>query len=86
MTAVLALKRSATKVRYCFDADADPGLLPRALQLIAKRGLVPSRFFAEREGDTLQVEIEVEDLDPATADHVGLCLEGLVGVRPGLWR
>ena len=38
MSAVLALKRSPSTVRYCFEADAEPGVLPRALELLAKRG------------------------------------------------
>ena len=38
MSAVLALKRNPSTVRYCFEADAEPGVLPRALELLAKRG------------------------------------------------
>ncbi len=81
MSAVFALKRSPSTVRYCFDADAEPGVLPRALELLATRGLVPARVFAEADGDLLSVEIEVADLDPDTADHVGRCLGQIVGVR-----
>src|SRR5205807_7111889 len=51
MSAVLALKRSNSTVRYCFDADAEPGVLPRALELLAKRGLVPARVFAQADAD-----------------------------------
>ena len=47
MSAVLSLKRSNSAVRYCFEADAEPGVLPRALELLAKRGLVPARVFAQ---------------------------------------
>ena len=46
MSSVLALKRNSSTVRYCFEADAEPGVLPRALELLAKRGLVPARVFA----------------------------------------
>jgi hypothetical protein len=81
MSAVLALKRSNSTVRYCFEADAEPGVLPRALELLAKRGLVPARVFAQADADLLSVEIEVEGLEPDTADHVGLCLSQIVGVR-----
>jgi len=80
-SAVLALRRSATTVRYCFEADAEPGVLPRALGLLAKRGLVPARVFAQADADQLSVEIEVEGLAPDTAEHVGLCLSEIVGVR-----
>lgn len=80
-SAVLALKRNSSTVRYCFEADAEPGLLPRALELIAKRGLIPARVFAQAADDQLSVEIEVEGLEPDTAEHVGRCLGQLVGVR-----
>jgi len=81
MSAVLALKRNPTTVRYCFEADAEPAVLPRALDLLAKRGMVPARVFAQADADLLSVEIEVEGLAPDTADHVGLCLSQIVGVR-----
>lgn len=81
MSSVLALKRSNSTVRYCFEADAEPGVLPRALELIAKRGLVPARVFAQADAEALNVEIEVEGLEPDTAEHVGRCLAEIVGVR-----
>ena len=81
MSAVLALKRNPTTVRYCFEADAEPAILPRALELLAKRGLVPARVFAQAADDLLSVEIEVEGLEPDTAEHVGRCLGQIVGVR-----
>ena len=56
-------------------------MLPRALELQAKRGLVPARVFAQADADLLSVEIEVEGLAPETADHVGLCLSQIVGER-----
>ena len=79
---VLALQRNSSAVRYCFEADAEPGVLPRALDLLAKRGLVPTRVHALSDAGALSVEIEVEGLAPDTAEHVGLCLAGIVGVRP----
>src|SRR4051812_21285192 len=81
MSSVLALKRNSSTVRYCFEADAEPGVLPRALELLAKRGLVPARVFAQAADDALSVEIEVEGLASDTAEHVGRCLGEIVGVR-----
>ena len=81
MSAVLALKRNSSTVRYCFEADAEPGVLPRALEFLAKRGLVPALVFAQANADLLSVEIVVEGLEPETADHVGRCLAEIVGVR-----
>jgi hypothetical protein len=42
---------------------------------------MPARVFAQADADMLSVEIEVEGLEPATADHVGRCLGEIVGVR-----
>ena len=81
MSAVFALRRNHSTVRYCFEADAEPGVLPRALELIAKRGLVPARVFAQADADQLNIEIEVDGLEPETAEHVGRSLGQIVGVR-----
>ena len=81
LVSVLALKRNSSTVRYCFEADVEPAVLPRALELLAKRGLVPARVFAQAIDDALSVEIEVEGLATETAEHVGRCLAQIVGVR-----
>ena len=80
-SSVLALKRNSSTVRYCFEADVEPAVLPRALELLAKRGLVPNRVFAQAIDNALSVEIEVEGLESDTAEHVGQCLGQIVGVR-----
>ena len=80
-SSVLALKRNSSTVRYCFEADVEPGVLLRALELLAKRGLVPARVFAQAIDDALSVEIEVEGLASETAEHVGRSLAQIVGVR-----
>ncbi len=80
-SSVFALKRNSSTVRYGFEADLEAGVLPRALELIAKRGLVPAKVFAQADEDLLSVEIEVEGLKSETAEHVRRCLGQLVGVR-----
>jgi acetolactate synthase regulatory subunit len=74
---------------YGVSADPSPGLLPRVLEYVAKRGLVPLAVHASRcverdaQGieDTLSVDLQVEGLDPDAAHHVGQCLGQIVGVR-----
>jgi hypothetical protein len=80
-SAVFALKRNHSTVRYCFEADAEPAVLPRALELLAKRGLVPARVFAQADADMLSVEIEIDGLESDVAEHVRSCLGQIVGVR-----
>lgn len=74
---------------HCFAvaADPSPGLLPRVLELIAKRGLVPLRVHAVLEGkprtpdaEVLTVDVQVAGLDADTAAHVARCLTQVVGV------
>ncbi len=55
--------------RACFAvrAAADPGSLPRILELFAKRGLVPSSVQARLTGDdepALSVDLQVTGLEP----------------------
>lgn len=68
---------------YAVIADVDPGILPRVLELIAKRGLVPYRCHSTLEGprqDTLAVDLQVTGLDEQQAAHVAACLGQIPGV------
>jgi acetolactate synthase regulatory subunit len=70
------------RVAFALRADADPGLLPRVLELFAKRGLVPGTLHADHrtEDDTLAVEVEVTGMVRAESDHVANCLRQIPGV------
>jgi len=63
-------------VTFSLRASADPGVLPRALELFAKRGLVPLSMRSELAAslDTLAVEIEVQGMGRRESDHVANCL------------
>jgi len=63
----------------CFsvEGDADPGLLPRVLELFAKRGLVPERFFAQqgRHGPrSLTIDLQVAGFSAHQRDLVAQSL------------
>lgn len=67
---------------FRMTADADPGLLPRVVEVFAKRSLVPDALHAERlSGDRLSVDLHVPALPAAKARHVAACLRETVGVR-----
>ncbi len=70
-------------LHYRMTADADPGLLPRVLQVFAKRSLVPEALRAERRpgDDGLSIEMRIVAIEPARARHVAACLRETVGVR-----
>ena len=66
----------------CFSvtAVADPGALPRILELFAKRGLVPARMNVTRAGPDdggLSVDIWMTDMEPSLAAYIGECLRAM---------
>ncbi|MEJ0019355.1 MAG: hypothetical protein WDN25_22945 [Acetobacteraceae bacterium] len=79
-------------VRFMLDAVADPGLLPRLLQPFAKRDLVPDRMWSHRSGETVHVEIAMEEMPGDVVHLVEGNLRQIVGVqsvtqiRPGAIR
>ncbi|WP_376956672.1 hypothetical protein ABNQ39_08015 [Azospirillum sp. A26] len=62
------------RVVYSLVADADPGTLPRVLEYVAKRGLVPLALHSRLTDDMLDIAMEIGDLPKAETDHVGRCL------------
>jgi hypothetical protein len=63
-------------------ADADPGLLPRLIGQIAKRGLVPLRFSAGLAEDrqSLEIQFSLSGLPAITIAH----LKEVIAVTPGV--
>lgn len=69
---------------YFVTAPADPGLLPRLIEPVAKLGAVPSRVHASREsgdGSELTVDLRLAGVAPRTAQLVEFALRAVVGVR-----
>ncbi|MGC2200208.1 MAG: hypothetical protein WA633_08710 [Stellaceae bacterium] len=70
----------------CFlvHAQADPGVMPRVLELFAKRGLVPSAWrSATRGADAaeLTIEIQMHGLSRDLADYIAACLRQIAFVE-----
>ncbi len=77
---------AAPAATYCFSvlAEAEPGVMPRVLELFAKRGLVPSRWHSDRLGPDdgeLAIDIQVRGLGPEQGDYIARCLRQICGVR-----
>lgn len=71
---------------WCFSVFAapEPGVMPRVLELFAKRGLVPTRFHGDRIGegaDGLVIDVHAAALDATVAEHIAGCLRELVDVE-----
>jgi hypothetical protein len=85
-TVVAAPSAAAETVRAFFfvTAPADPGLLARLIEPVAKLGEVPCRVHASREsgdGSELTVDMLLAGVAPRTADLVERALRAVVGVR-----
>jgi hypothetical protein len=74
---------------FCFSvqAEAEPGIMPRVLELFAKRGLVPSRWVSDLSAPArpgarreLSIDLQVEDLTPALTGYIAQCLRQIPGV------
>ncbi len=77
--------RSEPASTACFavHARAEPGVMPRVLELFAKRGLVPSSWHstvAGTENRELTIDIQMRGMEAALADYVAACLRQIVGV------
>lgn len=71
---------------FCFSvqAEAEPGVMPRVLELFAKRGLVPRRWVSDVTGahrHDLSIDLQVEGLTPELTDYIARCLRQVCGVR-----
>jgi hypothetical protein len=62
--------------------DADPGSLPRVLEVFAKRGMVPSKLFSVATGaDELTVDLQVTGIDEDLGAVIANQLRSQVGIE-----
>jgi len=81
-----SLPAAAAETVYCFSilAEAEPGVMPRVLQLFAKRGLVPTRWHSDvtgKDGRDLSIDLQVNGRDVATGDYIAGCLRQVFQVE-----
>jgi len=81
LAAAVAAKPSATTF-FSVQARAEPGVMPRVLELFVKRGLVPELWHSAVAcpGNRLTIDVEVAGLGD-TADYVANCLRQITGVE-----
>ena len=80
-------KPSLTRVTpvYCYSVTgvADPGLMPRIMELWAKRGLIPKRWHGGRMGQgarEMYIDIETPELDAVAARRVAESMRCVFGM------
>jgi acetolactate synthase small subunit len=66
----------------CFSvhAAAEPGVMPRVLELFAKRGLVPTSWHSRVNGGELTIDLQMKGLDGDTAAYIAACLRQVISV------
>lgn len=84
-SALVEQPSSASRSRALFHvtAVADPGLVPRLVEPVAKLGHVPTRLFVSREdgdGTQLTVDLRLADVPHTDARRVENALRAVVGV------
>ncbi len=72
---------------FSIQAEAEPGVMPRVLEIFAKRGLVPRRWVSDVTGQgtslgrrELSIDVQVAGLTPETQAYIARCLRQIWGV------
>lgn len=71
-----------TQPTACFSvhAEAEPGVMPRVLELFAKRGMVPTSWHSRVAAGELTIDLQMRGLDGATAGYIAACLRQITSV------
>jgi hypothetical protein len=72
---------SPTNVSFLLQARAEPGIMPRVVELFAKRGLVPDRWHSTAAGPAMTIDVEMGGLDRDLGDYIARCMRQIVGVE-----
>jgi len=68
-------------VSFSIRALAEPGVMPRVLELFAKRGLVPQRWNSAVSDAGLGIDVQMTGLDRDIADYIARCMRQSHGVE-----
>ena len=73
----------ASTLCVCFSvlARPEPGVMPRVVELFAKRGLVPQKWHSAASPSALSIEVQIGGLEHDVADYIGRCMRQIVGVE-----
>jgi acetolactate synthase small subunit len=68
-------------VAFSIRALAEPGVMPRVLELFAKRGLVPHRWNSAASEAGLSIDVQMTGLDREVSDYIARCMRQIHGVE-----
>jgi acetolactate synthase small subunit len=70
-----------SSVSFSIRALAEPGVMPRVVELFAKRGLVPQRWHSAVSEQALSIDVQMTGLDRDVADYIARCMRQIHGVE-----
>tara|TARA_R110002110_G_scaffold10383_22_gene51061 strand:- start:1637 stop:1942 length:306 start_codon:yes stop_codon:yes gene_type:complete len=71
----------ATTACFAVRANAEPGVVPRVLELFAKRNLVPTRLYAVQEGsDSVVIDIQMANMLQPEREYLAACMRQIYDV------
>lgn len=73
-----------TTACFSVEARAEAGVMPRVLELFAKRNLIPSQWHSSLGGparEELHIDIQVEGMERELAEYVARCLRQIADVE-----
>jgi acetolactate synthase small subunit len=68
-------------VWFSVQARAEPGVMPRVLELFAKRGLVPHKWHSTASETALTMDVQIGGLGHELAGYIGRCMRQIAGVE-----
>jgi len=73
----------ASPFSVCFSvqARAEPGVMPRVVELFAKRGLVPQKWHSTASGEALTIDVQMGGLDRDLSGYIARCMRQITGVE-----
>ena len=68
-------------VCFSLQARAEPGVMPRVVELFAKRGLVPQKWHSMVSGEALTIDVQIGGLGRDLAAYIARCMRQITGVE-----
>ena len=68
-------------VCFSVQARAEPGVMPRVVELFAKRGLVPQKWHSSASGEALTIDVQMAGLGRDLAAYIARCMRQIIGVE-----
>jgi acetolactate synthase small subunit len=68
-------------VCFSVQARAEPGVMPRVVELFAKRGLVPQKWHSTASAEALTIDVQMGGLDRDLSSYIARSMRQIIGVE-----